>query len=41
MTKEQVRTMLLSKGFQIVEEKRTGNGLGTVYKLSTGCLINC
>lgn len=41
MTKEQVQNILLSSGFQIVEKKRTGNDLGTVYKLSNGCIVNC
>lgn len=41
MTKEQVKTILLSGGFQITEEKRTGNNLGTVYKLNNGCIVNC
>ena len=41
MTKEQVRTILLNGGFQIVEEKRTGNDLGTVFKLNNGCIVNC
>lgn len=41
MTKEQVKTILLNGGFQITEEKRTGNNLGTVYKLDNGCIVNC
>lgn len=41
MTKEQVRTILTNGGFQIQEEKRTGNDLGTIYRLSNGCIVNC
>lgn len=41
MTKENVKKILMENGFQIVEENRTGNDLGTVYKLSNGCIVNC
>lgn len=41
MTKEQVKTILQNGGFQITEEKRAGNNLGTVYKLNNGCIVNC
>lgn len=41
MEKDQVKSMLESKGYAIVEEKRSGNNLGTVYKLSNGCIVNC
>ncbi|MBE5786095.1 MAG: hypothetical protein E7324_00980 [Clostridiales bacterium] len=41
MNKDQVKNILQKNGFVIGEEKRTGNDLGTVYKLSNGCIINC
>lgn len=41
MTKDQVRQILQTNGFEIVQEKRTGNDLGTVFKLSNGCIVNC
>lgn len=41
MNKEQVKELLLNNGFQISEEKRAGNNLCTVYRLSTGCIVNC
>lgn len=41
MTKEEVRTLLEGSGFQIQEEKRTGNDFGTVIKLTNGCIVNC
>lgn len=41
MTKDEVRQILLRHGFQVVEEKRTGNDLGTIFKLNNGCLVNC
>lgn len=41
MTKDQVKACLLKSGFAIVEEKRSGNDLATVYKLSNGCIVNC
>lgn len=40
MTKEQVKEILVSKGFEIKEETRTGNDLGTVYRLTNGCIVN-
>lgn len=41
MNKDQVKEVLISNGYQIVDEKRTGNDLGHVYKLSNGCIVNC
>lgn len=41
MTKEEVRNILTGNGFEIREEKRTGNDLGTVYRLTNGCIVNC
>lgn len=41
MNKDQVKEVLISNGYQIVNEKRTGNDLGHVYKLSNGCIVNC
>lgn len=38
---EQVRSLLKNTGYTISEETRTGNNLGTVLKLSNGCIINC
>ena len=41
MTKDQVRQLLESNGYSINKEERTGNDLGTVYRLSNGCIVNC
>lgn len=41
MTKDQVKTILSQNAYIIAEEKRTGNGIGTVLKLTNGCIINC
>ena len=41
MTKEEVRAIVTKNGYAVVEENRTGNNLGTVLKLSNGCIINC
>lgn len=41
MTKEQVKEILENNGYIIVEEKRTGNDLGNIYKLENGCIVNC
>lgn len=41
MTIEQVKVLLKNADLFIVEEKRTGNNLGTTLKLSNGCLVNC
>lgn len=41
MTKEQVLVILKKNGFEVLETKRTGNDLGTVYRLNNGCLVNC
>ena len=38
---EQVKTILKSANQKIIEEKRSGNNLGTVLKISNGCVINC
>ncbi len=38
---EQVKTLLKKSNQAIVEEKRTGNNLGTVLKLANGCIVNC
>ncbi len=38
---EQVKELIKKSEFTILEEKRTGNNLGTVLKLSNGCIINC
>lgn len=38
---EQVKTLLKKSGHTISNETRTGNNLGTVLKLSNGCIINC
>ena len=36
-----VINMLKSKNLSIIEQKRTGNNLGTVLKLNNGCIVNC
>lgn len=41
MTIEQVKVLLKNADLFIVEEKRTGNNLGTTLKLANGCLVNC
>lgn len=41
MTIEQVKILLKNADLFIVEEKRTGNNLGTTLKLVNGCLVNC
>lgn len=33
--------LLKSKKLSIIEQKRTGNNLGTVLKLNNGCIVNC
>lgn len=38
---EQVKTILKKSGQTISDERRTGNNLGTVLKLSNGCIVNC
>lgn len=38
---EQVKELIKKSEFSILEEKRTGNNLGMVLKLSNGCIINC
>lgn len=41
MTIEQVKILLKRADLSIIEEKRTGNSLGTTLKLTNGCLVNC
>ena len=41
ITLEQVKALLKTVNQTIVEEKRSGNDLGTVLKLSNGCIIYC
>ena len=41
ITLEQVKALLKTVNQTIVEEKRSGNDMGTVLKLSNGCIINC
>ena len=41
ITLEQVKALLKTANQTIVDEKRSGNNLGTVLKLSNGCIINC
>ena len=38
---EQAKVLLANAGQVIVEEKRTGNNLGTLLKLNNGCIVNC
>lgn len=38
---EQVKLLLKTGNYSISEEKRTGNDLGTVLRLSNGCIVNC
>lgn len=41
ITIEQVKVLLKRANQTIIEEKRSGNNLATVLKLSNGCVINC
>lgn len=41
LTLEQVKELLKKANKVIVNEKRSGNNLGTVLKLANGCIINC
>ena len=41
LTLEQVKGLLKKSNLVIVDEKRSGNNLGTVLKLANGCIINC
>jgi predicted nucleotide-binding protein len=41
ITLEQVKALLKTANQTVVDEKRSGNNLGTVLKLSNGCIINC
>ena len=41
ITLEQVKALLKTVNQTILEEKRSGNDLGTVLKISNGCIINC
>lgn len=38
---EQVKTLLKKSGQAISAETRSGNNLGTVLKLTNGCVVNC
>lgn len=38
---DQVKELIKKNGFTILDEKRTGNNLGTLLRLSNGCIINC
>ena len=38
---EQAKVLLANARQVIVEEKRTGNNLGTLLKLNNGCIVNC
>lgn len=40
LTLEQVKS-LIKKDYTIASETRTGNNLGTMLKLTNGCIINC
>lgn len=41
ITLEQVKNLLKMSNETIIEEKCSGNNLGTVLKLSNGCIVNC
>lgn len=38
---DQVKSILINAGQTIIEEKRTGNDLGILLRLSNGCIVNC
>lgn len=41
LTLEQAKNLLGMAGQTICDEKRTGNNLGTILKLTNGCNVNC
>lgn len=41
MTKDEIKAIVTRNGYSIIEEKRTGNNIGTMLKLDNGCIINC
>ena len=41
MTKDEIKAIVTKNGYSIIEEKRTGNNIGTMLKLNNGCIINC
>ena len=41
MTKDEIKAIVTRNGYSIIEEKRTGNDLGTMLRLNNGCIINC
>ena len=41
MTTGEIIKLLQANKYSIVEQKRTGNNLGTVLRLNNGCIVNC
>ena len=41
MQKEQIKSIIASKGYTIISEKRLPNNCGDVLKLNNDCIINC
>lgn len=41
MDLKQVKEIIAENNYSILEEKRTGNNLGTVLKIDNGAIINC
>lgn len=41
MTVAEVKNVLNQNGFDVTDEKRSGNNLSTVLVLSNGCIVNC
>lgn len=41
MQKEQIKSIIASKGYTIISEKRLPNNCGDVLRLNNDCIINC
>lgn len=41
MKLDEVISLLKAHNYLVSEQKRAGNNLGTVLKLSNGCIVNC
>jgi len=41
MYKEEIKTILMNKGYKIEAEERAANNYGDILRISNGCIINC
>ena len=41
MTKDQIKAIITSKGYNVISETRATNNYGDVLRLNNGCIINC